>query len=405
MRNDSLDYGAALERSAQRVEERAVELAGERLEAPKLCAALLAAPQERRLDLVRDDARLWTWGVLERLIEESSEAAFRSPARAEELAQLALSLSDFLDRRRCPSALIEDLRAKAMAILGNARRLAADLHGSAEAFTAAAAHLSRGTGDPLDCAFLFDLEASLRRDQRRFDQAQELLGHAVDIYLREGERHRAGRSLVNLSTVYDQAASPEEAIPPLRRALELIDAEADPRLHLCAVHNLITNLVGCGRCDEARALYRRARPLYRAAVGDVWTRNHQLWVLGRIACGIGRLRRAETLLYAAREGFLAEGVPYDTALVALDLALIFAGQGRTGELRRLAEEMMPIFTSRQIHREALAALAFLKRAVEGEQATLELVSRVAAYLRRAEHDPALRFERSGAGVEGVAIEP
>jgi tetratricopeptide (TPR) repeat protein len=404
MRNNSLDYGAALERSAQRVEERAMELTDERREAPALCAELLATPQERRLDLVQNDLRLRTWGVVERLVEESADAAFRSPARAEELAQLALNLSDFLDRRRCPSALIEDLRAKAMAMLGNARRLTSDLHGASDALAAATVHLSRGTGDPLDRAFLLDLEASLRRDQRRFDQAKKLLGRAVDIYLREGERHRAGRSLINLSTVHEQSATPEEAIPPLRRALELIDAGADSRLHLCAVHNLINILVGCDRCGEARALYHQARPLYRAAA-DAWTRNRQLWVLGRIACGLSRHRRAETLLRAARTGFLAEGIPYDTALISLDLALIFAAQGRMSELRRLAEEMMPIFTSRQIHREALAALTFLKRVVEGEQATLELVSRVAAYLRRAEHDPALRFERSGAGVEGVAIEP
>jgi hypothetical protein len=149
-------------------------------------------------------------------------------------------------------------------------------------------------------------------------------------------------------------------------------------------------MVGCGRYREARTLYLRARPLYRAAT-DAWTRNRRLWVLGRIACGLGRPRPAERLFRAAREGFLAEGVPYDTALVSLDLALLFAGQGRSRELRRLAEEMMPVFASRQIHREALAALAFLKAAVESERASLELVSRVAAYLRRAEHDPALPF--------------
>jgi hypothetical protein len=158
------------------------------------------------------------------------------------------------------------------------------------------------------------------------------------------------------------------------------------------VHNLVTNVVGCGRYREARTLYLRARPLYRAAAGDAWTRNRRLWVLGRIACGLGRPRPAERLFRAAREGFLAEGIPYDTALVSLDLALLFAGEGRSGELSRLAVEMMPIFASRQIHREALAALSFLKAAVESERASLELVSRIAAYLRRAEHDPGLPFE-------------
>jgi hypothetical protein len=38
----------------------------------------------------------------------------------------------------------------------------------------------------------------------------------------------------------------------------------------------------------------------------------------------------------------------------------------------------------------------LKRAVEAEQASVELVRRVAAYLQRAEHDPALPFDAAGA---------
>ncbi|HSN87499.1 MAG TPA: hypothetical protein VL025_12110 [Thermoanaerobaculia bacterium] len=58
---------------------------------------------------------------------------------------------------------------------------------------------------------------------------------------------------------------------------------------------------------------------------------------------------------------------------------------------------MPVFASRQIHREALAALAFLQRAIETERATREVVSRVAAFLRSAEHDPGLRFEETASG--------
>ena len=51
--------------------------------------------------------------------------------------------------------------------------------------------------------------------------------------------------------------------------------------------------------------------------------------------------------------------------------------------------MLPVFVSRGIHREALAALAFLQQAADAETATLDLVTRVAAHLRRAQHDPDL----------------
>ena len=58
---------------------------------------------------------------------------------------------------------------------------------------------------------------------------------------------------------------------------------------------------------------------------------------------------------------------YDTALVSLDLASLYAEQGRMAELKRIAEEMVPFFSSRQIHREALAALDYWRQAVEAER--------------------------------------
>ena len=104
------------------------------------------------------------------------------------------------------------------------------------------------------------------------------------------------------------------------------------------------------------------------------------------------MEQAESLFLAARDGFVAEGVPYDTALVSLEFAILYAEQGRMADLKRLAAEMVPIFSSLHIHREALAALAYLKQAVETERVSLALVNGVAAYLRRAQYDPALRFE-------------
>jgi len=183
----------------------------------------------------------------------------------------------------------------------------------------------------------------------------------------------------------------EDCVSILMKAIELIDPERDPRLLLCTRHNLVFVLAELGRFPEAQRLYRDARPLYRS-FNEPWVQNRRRWVRGKIAKGLGQLHQAETRFLAARDGFVAEGVPYDTALVSLELALLYAEQGRTGELKRLAAEMVPIFASRHIHREALAALAFFRQAAEAETAGAELVARIAAYLRRAEGNPGLRFE-------------
>jgi len=390
-------YEAGLAESRRALSEWQAILERERDEAPGLFVALSEQPAEGRELLLRDSPRFQTWGVFELLVERSLEASLQDPAFGGYLGRLALHLSGHLDRGRYGAERITDLRARAWAFVGNACRLQFDFQGAEKAFGQAYQELKKGTGDGLERAIFLDLKASLFRDQRRFDEALHLLQRAVDLFLSHGERHRAGRSLVNMATVNHHAGSLEAALSALHQALPLIDPEREPRLLLCARHNLVDYTAGLGRFLEAQRLYREARPLYRS-FNEPWVQNRRRWVRGKIARGLGQLRHAETLFLAARDGFLAEGIPYDTALVSLELALLYAEQGRTEDLKRLAAEMVPIFASRHIHREALAALTFFQQAVEAETAGAELVAKVAAYLRRAEGDPALAFEAGNGSV-------
>lgn len=384
-------YSEAMLQVEKGVQRVAFQLERERAEALGLAGDLLERSPEQREILLRNCPRFRTWGLYEMLVERSGEECIRNPARAEELGLLALRLSEELDAVKYPAGLVDDLRARAWSYIGNSRRVRSDLRGAEEAFVISYQHLKNGTAEPIERAAFLDLKASLRRDQRRFQDAMRLLRRAVSLFLGAGDSHRAGRSLVNLATVYSQSGRPEEGIPSLYRALELIDPAQEPRLLLCAQHNLITLLANSGRYLEAQALYRATRPLYRS-FPDPWTRNRRNWVKGKISRGLGYLDQAESLFLAARDGFIAEGVPYDTALVSLELATLYAEQGRTAELKKLAGEMIPIFTAHQIHREALAAFLFLQQALEAERVGAEVVARVAAYLRRAQHDPGHRFE-------------
>jgi tetratricopeptide (TPR) repeat protein len=389
-RTRSLDYGEAFEAAAKSLRNQALALAREREEAAGLLTELMAAPVEAREALLHQEA-FQTWGLVELLVDRSWEAGLQEPALAGDLARLALRIGDLLSPTRYPMDLVEDLRARAWIYLGNARRLTSDLSGAEEAFSSAAAHLARGTGDPIERAILLDRQASLRRAQRRFAEALDCATKATWTFLRNGETHRAGRSMVNLSLIHSYAGETEASIEVLLKALELIDARQDPRTMLCARHNLAGYLAEAGRYPEALRLFRGTSALYRG-FPDAWTQNRRRWLKGRIDHGLGRHGPAEASFRAARAGFLTEGIPYDTALVSLDLALLFARQGRSDELQSLATEMIPLFASRHIHREALAALSFLQQALEAETSTLDLVTRVASYLRKAQHDPELRWE-------------
>ncbi len=386
------DYDPSLDRISRSLRRIQSGYQKERAEAPGLFAELCRHTLERRPLLIRNSSRFHTWGFCELLLRHSAEQTFHRAALGESWAFLALEVLDHLDPSYYGAEAIEDLRARAWAYVANARRVKADFRGSEEAFALALASLRRGSLDPMDRAVLFDLQASLRRAQRRFDQALGLLRRAFRIFLGLGEKSLASQVLIKISTVHSIAGEPERSIPFLYQALPLIDPSREPRLLLSAWHNLVNSLTDAGRFMEAQKLLAKTRPLYRE-FRQAPVQNRLKWTEGKIACGLGQHQQAETLLLSARDGFLVEDAAYETALVSLDLAYLYAGQGRTDELKRLAREMMPIFTSRRIHREALAALAFWRQAVEAEKAGLQLATEVATYLKRAQHDPELRFER------------
>lgn len=81
------------------------------------------------------------------------------------------------------------------------------------------------------------------------------------------------------------------------------------------------------------------------------------------------------------------------AMVSLDLALVYAKQGRTAELQQLAEEMHAIFESQEIHREAFAALLLFQEAAREERLTVERVEGFIRYFKKARVNPGLRFGR------------
>lgn len=366
----------------------------ERAQAGQLVSELVTQTRERRRLLALNQERFQTWGVCDKLLNCSFELNFSSPADAAELAQLATEISQLVNGSRYGYERVEDLRARAWAYLANSRRILSDLPGSEAAFATAMLHLKEGTGEPMERAVILDLRASLFRAQRRFDEALRSLRRAVSTFRELGETHRAGRSLLGMALIHQYTGQPEQAIPLIYEAIEAIEPEREPRLVFSAWHGLIDNLAELGRYLEAHKLSLQARPTLQR-FNEPWALNPRRWVEGKIARGLGQADLAEAHLLAAHAGFLKERTPYEVALVSLELAALYVEQGRNDEACRVTEEALPIFTSRGIHREALAAFLGWKEAVEKGQARADLAARVASFLKRSRYDPSLRFERQG----------
>lgn len=381
----------SFERVRQRLEGTIGLVFRQREEAPALLAELERHPLERQRILVCNNPRFQTLPLAELLLERSWTVGLGEPAAGEDLAELADGLMDQIEPALFGGEVLNDLRARSWAYRGNFRRVATDFRGAEEAFRRAEALLVRGTGDILEQARLFGLRATLCFAQYRMDEAGELLEKAFQIYLVTEEGHLAARTLIQMGLVAKGEGRLDRAMRLFEEGLETIDPQEEPRLLLVGHHNLLGCLIELGRFEEAAAQL----PLVRRLTVDRATRTDLLnlrWREGHILQGLGHESRAEAAFLEVRKGFVELGIAYEAAFVSLDLATLYLRQGRTGEIRELVGEIVPIFQSRDVHRDALAAVLLLQRAVEMETLTLKTVEEVAEVIRRSQAKPGPRRE-------------
>ncbi len=387
-------YESALDAALEKAGDRLEELHREIESAAALLDELAATPGPERSERVRTEVRFHALKLCDLLLTRSREAWFRDPARAVELSRLAVEISDWLDIGYYGEALVEDERALAWAHLGNAYRIASDLRSAEEALLRAQEHHLRGSEDALTGAQVLSFLASLRTSQGRFEEAAELLDQAIAVYREARDRHLEGKALIKKGIAFGLGGRPGRAIQLLKRGLAKIDDLEEPRLLVSARHNLIGFLNESGRSEEALRVLEQTRSLY-LTLGEQTHLLRLRWLEGRIARDLGRLDPAETALREARDGFVERGIGFDAARVSLDLATVYLQQGRTGELKQLAAEMVPVFESRDVHQEALAALLLFRQAADAEEVTLSLLERMSDYLQRARRNPELRFGPEG----------
>jgi tetratricopeptide (TPR) repeat protein len=380
------------------VERRSCRRTREKAEAGLLLRELHSLPAGSRVTLVRHDGRFQGWELFEQLVLQARQKVLEDPRGAEADFQVAVELAQHLDPSRYGPGSVEAAQARAWAWLGNAQRILFDFRGAEEAFERAEEHLERSWLDPLDEALVLELKALLRRAQRRFDEALPMLDAAIALYREINETHFEGRARITKGLALQYAGEIGAAVACLREGLFLIDPDEEPRLLFAAHGNLLLCLTDGGRHAEAAALLHEVRPLCER-VGTPTDLVRLRWIEGRVARGLGRWKEAEAAFGEVRAAFLAGPSAYDAALVSLDLATVYVQQGRAAETRRLASELLPIFRSREIHREAIAALLFFQRAAQMEQVTLSLLERVSSYLEKSRGNPNLRF-RPPSGEEG-----
>lgn len=361
-------------------------------------AILRRLPPDRRLQRVeRSRTRYRSPILVELLLLETGNRLKHKPRKALHWLDVAAAavrraLSDLVDLEHTEP--LRELMARVRGQRANALRVLGELPAADQAFTALAMDYSTEALSSPVRAELLSLEASLRQDQRRLDEADRLLTRAASLYREAANGAALGRIFLQQGIVRSLADQPARAIEVLKSAAHQLTIDQHPALHLAARHGIALSLCQLGDFAAARLLVRELEPLYRR-FDDPWTQLRRAWVEGQIAAGLGEDESALERFESTRSGYLELELPYDAAMVALDLAELRLRGGEIREVELLAEEMVDVFERIEVHRETGRALALLGRAAAAETLTIELIRQLRAYLLRARSEPGLVFDGAG----------
>ncbi|HEX2251724.1 MAG TPA: hypothetical protein VHQ65_00480, partial [Thermoanaerobaculia bacterium] len=374
-------YTTAFGRVADRLERQVAELKRVRRQAREDLRELVAlAPAARLRRIVNSRTRFRSRALAELLLEESRERVRNDPRLAAELAELVPHVLLWT-----PGAVEQDwareLDLLARARRGNALRVAGDLHAADRGFAA----LHQRTDCPLPpetAAELASLEASLRLDQRRFDDADALLDKAARLFRKAGVEEGLARVLVQRGILHRHAGRLPEAGRALDEAMQLLDPEHQTHLFLCAAGTLVLCLCESGELTAAHRMLRAQSALFEKVMDDWWALRLRV-IEGRVLLALGDSSAAVRRFAEAREGYLARGAFLDAAVTCLDLALAYLALGQTTELKQLAAESAPVFRSVALQREALAAVRLFQQAAAAEHLTAAAVCHLRDVLEHA----------------------
>lgn len=372
MTQEGGSYDAAIRAAMAKVAEVAAarppsvaELAGrllisQRLERRRILSALPAAT-------LPDLAHL--------LLARGWNARTQDAAEALRITKLAIEAALHAVRNFPRRAVAADLIAEAWAQVAGLNRIRGRFIEADRLWQRAHRALQHGTGDRALLIETLGARASLKRSQRKFDEASDLLRAALRFQVELDDPEGEGRLRNALSIVYSYSGKPQKAFDEILAALELLDPDRDPELHFRAVHNSVLYLAELGRNTQGLLMACALEAGYEIFANQRFL-LHGRWVKGRLHARCHEPAEAIEYLDSVRVGFQKEGLAYEAALATLDLALVYAEERDLRKVKRLVEEMYPVFVDKAVPAEAAASLVLFADSARRAGATAAQVSKL-----------------------------
>lgn len=352
----------------------------ERRNADELWPKLQSQPPERRLFIIKNIDGYRTWGMYERVVEQTKTVARNDPLQAVDLAHLALAITELLDVNAYGRERICDFQAGAYTALGNAKRIVGDFAGAEAALNAAKELLDKGTGDPHEKAYLVSIYSSLKADLGYLEDAAELLNRGIRYAKSVNDRQLQARLVLKQSS-FIGFVDPLLGLELAEQGIALLEQGKDSHLDLVGRHLLAFWSNELGDPEEAASILATYRYMYDAFDDVFWT-GRLLHLQANIARTEGDLRRSEHLFREIVELYAEHHFEFDLVLASLDLAEVLASQARLAESGEILAQLYPVLEAWKLHGDILRSWRILQEGMERRNVQAGAFRELAMTLRR-----------------------
>jgi tetratricopeptide (TPR) repeat protein len=300
--------------------------------------SLTPAELSDRLDL---EAPLTSRRFIAFLLSASEQQLRVDPTRSLALAELGCSIAEKMAEHPGPRSRSGQAQVRALCLAAEACRRLRDETGAERHLALAACRIVAPTDAP-ERAWLCQVEALLRWDQNRIDEAIALFDRAAAIYSEVGAPSDCADCLAGLGYLHWEQEKPDRAIVPLLLALSIEDGERRPSRNIRLVLALGCCYAVTGNVPQARRILAEAVPGI-AGVEDAAEHRACLLLAGQLFARVESLAEAEVFLDRARLASLAAGAPYDAGVASYELGLVYRRTGRAGKIDGLGRELAGAF--------------------------------------------------------------
>jgi len=359
----------------------------QRAVASRACDDLLRERQERQIPLIRNcHSKYRSRPLAEELLRRGQKVVHRDPQECLRLGHLAWEVADQIlgmHDLAGGEAGLQDLKTLVRAHQGNACRAIGLWDEAKGYFNKAFSCLALGSGDPRIEVTLSSFYASYLRECQCYPKALSYLESSERLCLELGDGPLRGKLMLQRGAALQEMGAPARALPVLEECLGLLNPRGSHHLFGMAYQTLSVTLcelgsfvAAVGALEESDAAFARCAPeIGRSMEG------HRIWTRGKVNHGLERFEAAEGFFLTAQDVFSRGENPYDTALVSLDLAMLYFERGRLEDLVSIAEEAYEGLRSQELRPEANAALLLLLEASRRQDVEKGVIQAVIQQLR------------------------